>query len=182
MRKLLFVLIPFSAFANAGMPMIAVFSPIYLIGLLPIILIEGFYYKYRLSSKDYRFLKFSLWSNLLSTFIGVPLTWLILLGIQLITGGGSGLGVSNLYTKIIAVTVHGAWLVPYRGQLGWMLPFAAVFLWILFFFASYVTEYFFAKKYFENNLPQNFKRLVLEGNAISYFLVAIVAVVILKLT
>ena len=56
---------------------------------------------------------------------GVPLAWLVMLVLGLITTGGSALGLNSPVKKLVAVTLQAAWLIPYEENLFWMIPCAA---------------------------------------------------------
>jgi hypothetical protein len=137
----LIFLAPSAAFANVGVPMIGVTLVGMVFALAPIIIIE----KYVLAS----WLGLSLWhstwvmfsANLVSTLIGIPVTWFLLLLAQISTWDGVPLGIETISKKFLAVTWQAPWLVPYDDDLHWMIPAAALVLLVPFFFASWLVEY-----------------------------------------
>jgi hypothetical protein len=121
--------------ADAGVPMLFVVEPVLVLALIPIVLIEACFYRWLLRVDFRRAVLGSLWANLLSTLVGVPLTWVALVVLELITGGGTTHGVG-----IQAVTWQAPWLIPYETHLHWMIPAAAMVLNLPFFLASVFIE------------------------------------------
>ncbi len=137
----LIFLAPSAAFANVGVPMIGVTLVGMVFALAPIIIIE----KYVLASWRGLSLWHSTWvvfsANLVSTLIGLPVTWFLLLLAQILTWDGVPLGIETISKKFLAVTWQAPWLVPYDEDLHWMIPAAALVLLVPFFFVSWWVEY-----------------------------------------
>jgi hypothetical protein len=126
---------------DMGVPMI--FPTMYLMiaALLPIVFLEGYVLAQKLGIE---FRKTMLWTslaNLISTIIGIPVTWFGLFLVQLITGGDSTYQVGPLLDRLLSVTVQAPWLLPIDRDESWMLVAAELFLLIPFFFASWAIEY-----------------------------------------
>lgn len=121
--------------ANAGLPMLLLFGPLLLLALLPIVLIETGLYRWRLGVDWGKAALGSTVANLISTIFGVPLTWVALVVLQMLTGGGGAHGVG-----IHAVTWQAPWLIPYEEDLYWMVPAAGMFLCLPFLVASVLIE------------------------------------------
>ena len=68
--------------ADAGVPMIFLTFPLMIILLVPIILTESFLYKRWLGLSSHDAMRSSIISNLVSTIIGVPVAWAIMLGVE----------------------------------------------------------------------------------------------------
>ncbi|HXG58787.1 MAG TPA: hypothetical protein VNL91_07170 [Thermoanaerobaculia bacterium] len=121
--------------------MIFVTMPMMVSALVPVIAIEALILTRRLRSPFWATTACASLSNLLSTLIGIPLTWSLLAGIQLLTGGGRAYDALNtLRGRLLAVTWQAPWLIPYESELHWMIPFAILVLLVPFFFASYAIE------------------------------------------
>jgi len=75
----LMVALALPAKADVGVPMLAVTWPGMLLALIPIVLLEAWVLNRRLRLSARRSLKFSIWANLASTVVGVPVTWGVLL-------------------------------------------------------------------------------------------------------
>ncbi len=162
------LIIPDVVFANAGVPMIFLTMPAFAISIIPIIVIEAFYLSKKLDLSGKIAGKTATISNLVSTIVGVPLTWLFLVAVQMFTGGGSAYGINTLLGKAISVTWQAAWLIPYESELYWMVPLAGTFLLIPFFFVSWWSEYFISKKLLKDLNKRMIKKYVRNANLISY--------------
>ncbi|WP_304637006.1 MULTISPECIES: hypothetical protein [Pseudoalteromonas] len=171
---LLLAIISFGASANAGLPMIIFAVPVYSISLLPIIAIEAIYLQKSLDLTKGLSVKTAFVSNLVSTIVGVPLTWVILVLIQVLTGGGGVYGVDTFVGKMLAVTWQAPWLIPYESDLHWMILFAGLFLLIPFYFVSWWSEFLVSKKMLaDTGLSKNdIKIKVRNANLITYSLLA----------
>lgn len=138
-------IIPVPLFADAGAPMIAFTWPAMLALLIPIIVTEGFLCKKWLGLSTWEAMKSNACSNLLSTIVGIPFAWAVMLLVQF---GASGLAskssaIQNWHSplaEVVMIVVGAAWIGPADGAV-WMIPAATMALLIPFFFASYGIEY-----------------------------------------
>ncbi len=168
----LVLLFPGMVYANAGVPMLYLAMPAFLFSLVPIIGIETVYISKGLELSLGQSLKTVSISNLVSTIIGIPLTWCLLAAIQMISGGGGAYGIDSVVGKILAVTWQAPWLMPYENDMNWMIPLAGLILLVPFFFASWWSEFFVTKK-MNCSLPlQKVKRKVRNANLVTYTLLA----------
>ena len=158
---------------NMGVPMIFSSLPMMIIALLPIIFLEAFSFYSALELNFWRALKIETVANLTSTFIGIPIAWLLLVGIQLITGGGSAYGINTLPKQFLAVTWQSPWLMPYQNNLRWMIPVARIVLLIPFFFASWFCEYLVIKYLFDDINSNGLSYTVRDANLLSYGLLGL---------
>jgi len=147
-RSLLLMLagIALPAHADVGVPMLAVMWPPAWLLLLAIVPAEG-YFARRILSLDWRSaLGLSLRANLVSTLVGIPLTWFVLLLVEFGTGYAVYLlkvdeaSVPSAVQRAVAITVLAPWLGPGDGLSAWIVPAAAAYLCIPFFFASVLIE------------------------------------------
>jgi hypothetical protein len=170
---------PGLAQANAGVPMIFLVMPAMALSIIPIIIIEAIYLskKLGLSGKDSA--KTVTISNLASTIVGIPVTWILLVVIQMITGGGSAYGLNTALTKVLAVTWQAPWLIPYESDLHWMIPVSGLVLLIPFFFVSWWSEYFVSKKLIKDIEAQTIKIAVRNANLITYGLLTLWPIIML---
>jgi hypothetical protein len=169
----LVLLFPGMAYANAGVPMLYLAMPAFLFSLVPIIAIETVYISKGLELSIGQSLKTVSISNLVSTLIGIPLTWCLLAAIQMISGGGGAYGIDSVVGKILAVTWQAPWLIPYENDMNWMIPFAGLVLLVPFFFASWWSEYFVSKKLHSSLPSRKIKNKVRNANLITYTLLAL---------
>ncbi len=164
--------IPCKASANAGVPMIALFVPAFGISLIPIIIIEAVYIAKKLKLAATHAAKTVVSANLVSTLVGVPLTWGVLFGFELFTGG-KPFNIDTAGGKILSVTLQAPWLPPYDKHLRWMVPSAGLFLLIPFFLVSWWSEYLVSKNMIKECPAKEIKSAVRNANIVTYFLMAL---------
>lgn len=140
---LIVLLFPLPANANAGLPMIIIFWPLLCLLFIPIIFIEYGVMKRRthaLSPSPPLFWPLVV-ANLFSALIGIPLTWVVLVALEI---GGAllfsqwGLDLNNVGSYIWPLTAP--WLYPNTLQHQWMIVAALLILLIPFYFISAWTE------------------------------------------
>ena len=171
---MLLLLLPTKASADIGVPMIFITVPGMLVGLIPIILIECFVMSKQLAITLKSSLKASLWGNVVSTVIGIPITWVALVVIQICTGGGQAYGLNSPLTKFLAVTWQAPWLIPYDPDTNWMVPAATLYLLIPFFFVSWWIEYRVEKRLLKEIDPTKLSIAVRNANLVSYSLLFLI--------
>jgi len=154
--------------ADIGLPMLFVTMPTLLIALVPIIFLEALVAWPYLKLPIDRLLKASGLANLFSTLIGIPVTWSLLVVLQMVTGGGGAYGLATPLARVLAVTWQAPWLVTYGGELEWMIPAATLFLLIPFFFVSWWVEFLLMKRILNDVEINLLKRTVGRMNFISY--------------
>jgi hypothetical protein len=136
----LLLCIPSVASANAGVPMIFLAMPALGLSIIPIIIIEAIFLSKKLELPISGAFKTTIISNLVSTIVGIPLTWLLLVLIQVLAGGGGAFGLDTTLGKVLSVTLQAAWLIPYESDLHWMIPVAGLILLFPFFFCILVVR------------------------------------------
>lgn len=167
---------PAVAFANVGVPMIGIIYPGMGILLVPVVVLEVVVLRRRLSQPLRRTTLTVTVSNLVSTVVGIPLTWIALFGLQAVTGGGTtGPSFETLAGKVLAVTWQAPWMMPYESDLYWMIPVAALVLLVPFFFASWLIEYSVSRLFMRDIEHGSLRNAVLVANLVSYALLAAVA-------
>ena len=145
-----------------------------LIALLPIILIESLVITREMTLSIRETIIPCSIANAVSTIAGFPLAWGLLLGLELLTTGGScGPGFETLTSSIITVVLESAWLCPWEGQLHWMIPVAFINCLMVAFFVSVLTEYLVMKKMFAGREPSALKKVAYKANIVSYSLLVI---------
>lgn len=164
--------IPGVASANAGVPMIFLAMPALGLSIIPIIIIEAMFLSKKLELTTSSAFKTTTISNLVSTIVGIPLTWLLLVLIQMMAGGGGAFGLDTTLGKVLSVTLQAAWLIPYESDLHWMIPVAGLVLLVPFFFVSWWSEYFVSRKMLQEQPAQRVKIAVRNANIITYALLA----------
>lgn len=171
---------PSVALANAGVPMIFLSFPVMLFALIPIILIEARVLKKILEITYKKAIVPSGVVNLVTTIIGFPLSWGLLLGLELLTTSGScGPGFSNIGTSIVTVIIESAWICPWENYLYWLIPVAFIISLIVAFFVSVLVEYLILKKIFKDFDKQKIKKGVWIANFVSYSFLVILSLIYL---
>lgn len=137
--------------ADAGIPMIGVVWVVGWLALLPVIAIESLVALRGLGLPFRRSLVVTAAANAVSTLVGIPLTWIALVFVEWITGGGRFLPLDTSFQRFIAVFRSAAWLPPYEGELGWMIPLAAIMLCVPFYLVSVVIEFAVVRRMVTNS-------------------------------
>ena len=141
---------------DMGLPMIIPSMFIMLLALIPVIFIEGYFITKLLKINGPAGYQASLFSNLMSTLVGIPITWFVLVLLQLMTGGGSAYGFSTVWEKLIAFTWQAPWLIPYENQeSAWVVYAAMIILLIPYCLASWYIEYLVSRSFLANRLPNS---------------------------
>lgn len=164
------LLFPGQAQANAGVPMIFLTLPGMALALVPVIFLEMCVLGKCLGLTQRVAFKVSAWSNILTTFVGVPLTWAILTVLEGVTGGGRAYGIDTPAKKLLAVTWQAPWLIPYEADhnLYWMVPAAMMWLLVPTFFMSWWLEYLAAARMLRDADRTRLKSAMFKANLLSY--------------
>jgi hypothetical protein len=161
--------------ANMGVPMLFIQMPAMLFALAPVICIEAIFARSRLSlSRREAFTAVTV-ANLLSTIIGFPIAWVLLV-----------VGQVNLETTFrrLPAHFHGdlesplwrtyemlttfAWLNPDETNLYWMIPIASALLLIPSYFASVWLERPVCRSLWKHIAPAAVSSVVTRANQLSY--------------
>lgn len=131
------------ASANIGLPMLAAVWPVSWLLLGPIAAIEAALARRLLELETRRAWRVSIAANAVSTFVGLPLTWVLLVVIEMLTTGGRALGLDTPLALFQSVVLQAPWLIPYPEEvLPWMQLAAALVLCVPFCFMSVFVERF----------------------------------------
>jgi hypothetical protein len=171
--------------ANVGIPMIFVQWPLMLVALIPVILIETLLIRLWLPlSTDEAFTGIAQ-ANALSTAIGVPLAWGIMLVVEFIMGLLLASSVDYLDWKsdsplfqLVFFIFSAAWPLPTTETAARrLLPIAAALLLIPCFYASVWVEYRSCLRSWARYDPVLVRRAVYRANLGSYALLFVLACV-----
>jgi len=178
----LFVLFPSCAFADVGVPLIAVTFPSMILALIPIVILESLVLARVLGYRFPRMIVPTLIANLASTLIGIPFAWLVQLIIGLCIHGFVNVPSTSFWGKVFSVTVEAAWLTPYEDKLYWMIPTACIFSMIPAFFLSVLIEYGVIIKLYDETTfltteRDELKRGVTSANVASYGLLFLASII-----
>jgi len=166
----LFVGFPSIASANAGLPMLLLVWPGFLVLLVPIVLLEAAYGRrfFPLGWKDS--LGVSALANVVSTIAGIPLTWVVLLLLEMAVGIPLGFVVSQPgpIGSAVYFIVSSPWLLPDETHIYWQLPLASAILCVPFFFASVFIESRVARRILPDGFKDQSTRWAWRANLLSY--------------
>jgi len=117
--------------------MLALAWPAFWIALIPVILIEGLICVRELGLGWKRALEVSAAANLMSTFVGIPVAWILLVGIEILVGlSANALAVERAWSYALFPLML-AWLNPtdnvwiiYAAFALLAIPFCVVSIWI----------------------------------------------------
>ncbi len=166
-----FFLIPATpAYANVGVPMVFITLPYMIVSLIPVILIEAYIVLKILGLPYLRSCKIMTISNLVSTLIGIPITWIILVLLEIFTVGDGALGLGEPATRLMAVTWQAPWLIPYESNLYWMIPSATLTLLVPFFLASWSIEYHVSKMLLRKTDKRILNSVIFKANLTTYII------------
>lgn len=141
-----------------------------LIALVPVIAVEAYVLFAKIGTSAWASVGVAGAANLVSTVIGIPITWLALVILEEILVGSHDFDLRTMRGKILAVTVQAPWLPPYERELGWMIPTALIILLVPFFFASWTIEYHIEDWLLSSIPSETIDGAVFLGNLVSYLL------------
>ncbi len=123
-------------------------------------------------------------ANLVSTLLGIPVTWFLLALLQIASVFVLGTITSGIIpsTDLFALTLGAPWVYPGHDNEKWIVLGAMLFLLIPYGLASWAIEYMvvkamFARKQGVNDSLKQIKFAVGKANLISYCLLAIFVIV-----
>lgn len=164
--------------ANAGVPMIFITLPPMVVLIIPVILIEFLIARKTVTNATQQKRWIGITSaNLVSTFIGWPVAWIVLVLLQMITGGGGAHGLNSPIGVILSVTQQAPWLIPYESDLYWMIPLAMFVLLIPFFFASVFSERLILRLIWKDVSREEITRFSWVGHLYSYAFLFLVVLI-----
>jgi len=158
-----------NAYCDMGVPIIFITLPAMVLAFIPICLVEAFVYKKSLGVHYRIALKPSFISNLVSTIIGLPVSWLLLF----IIGIGSSPVLPVLKNKFLHAIFRriseSAWKSAWIGGQDPQEFFSAVTICLLAsYFASVFIEYQIVKKLFKAIDKNEIKRSTWKANWVTY--------------
>lgn len=180
---LLLAIFPSVAFANAGLPMLAILWPLSLPAFLPVVFIESYLINKYLSLGYRNSLNLVTKANIFSTAIGIPIAWIACFAIEMLlmivlvkvvgTKSYPPSVISSFpepFNTITAVLLTFPWLGPWREGGHWIIPFATSLMLVPCFFISYWSEYWFIQKKLPNENKTKLLAAVKKANLCTYAL------------
>jgi hypothetical protein len=161
--------------ANMGVPMLFIQMPAMFFALVPVIVIEALFVRSRLALPRREAFATVTAANLLSTIVGIPIAWFIMVVSQL--------SLETTFRRL-ATHFHGdlhsplwrtyemlttfAWLDPDEANLYWMVPIASALLLIPSYFASVWLERPVCRSSWRHIAPATVSAVVTRANRLSY--------------
>lgn len=160
------------AWANMGLPMLAAVWPAAYLLLVPIIILEAAVAQNVIHVSFGSAIQIAAVGNVVSTVLGMPVCWLILVVVQVVTNNCGAYGLNTLRGRILSVTLQSPWILPYRGEEYWMVPAAELTLCIPFCLMSVWSEYLSVCLFLRNQVPlKELLRWAWTANLISYSII-----------
>ena len=145
-----------------------------LVALLPIIALETFLARRWIQLERPRIFKGVAMANVVSTLVGVPLAWGVMLGLELATTDGSAYVLDSPSAIIKTAVLGAAWLPPPdMGDPAWIFPLASLVLLVPAFFLSVLLERFVLVRKWKTVPKAQITKTVWKINIASY--IALVA-------
>jgi hypothetical protein len=154
--------------ANIGLPMVAVYLPAAWLALVPIIFIESAYGRWRYKLPFGRALTAESVANCLSTLIGIPVTWLVLVLTEFVALEWGGRVIPKSLLPILTPVLGAAWLAPTADEGRWIIAGAVAVLTVLFYLMSVASEGFVVRRFFRESPNSTIRTWMLQANAITY--------------
>jgi hypothetical protein len=158
------------AYADAGVPMLVLVWPGLGLLLIPIIIAEAGVARYQLGLGWRSALAMSARANLVSTAVGVPITWALMLGLEFAVFaplGASGWNPPAMFEHLFVPTLGAAWL-PGEGIPMWYLPAAAAVLCVPFYAVSVWIEARVVRARLASELRQQAHAWSRDANRLTY--------------
>ena len=165
---LVFGAYPAAVLANAGLPMLGIVWPMAWLLLIPVIFIEAVVCAKQLNISTYRALRATTLGNIASTAIGIPLTWVALVAIQMVIALSLhkvDVSPSSSPLRYALLPISSAWI---GGYLGKEIYFAFLFLCIPFCVVSIWIENKIFRKIDRDLDPSKVRVSVIRANIMTY--------------
>jgi hypothetical protein len=167
--------------ADAGVPMLMLEWPVLLIVLVPVIVVEAFLYSRWLRIPMRSAFVGSAKANGLSTLVGVPLAWIVMLALEIMVMVPTamlthGEGPKSPLWELVGFLVGIAWLGPPERKLFWMVPLAAALLLVPTFIVSVLIERRVCRASWPDAEEGPLRRAVWRANLVSYGMLFVVAI------
>ena len=175
--SLLFLLVPCLAHANVGVPMLALAWPAQCLALIPIVLLECELLRRPLKLPFRQMLWPITKANLISTLVGVPVAWLVMLTpLMVVSFGFSLLPTSSTipsFVEYLLLPFTAAWIT---GTSSWQIYFAFVVLTVPFCIVSIFLEEGVLRKLLSDRDHSTIHSLTVRANVWSYALLSVLAI------
>ncbi len=167
---------------NMGLPMIIPSIVLMVVALFPIVFIEAYVVKTMLALSFRKALLSVAIANLVSTFIGIPITWFLLMLLEFASVTSLGAFTDqNIWTSLFSVTLGAPWVYPGHNEEKWIILGAMLFLLLPYAIMSWFIEYLVIRKVQREQIKassQALKHSVGIANLVSYCLLAVFVIAV----
>lgn len=167
---------------NVGLPMIIPSIVLMVVALLPIVFIEAYVVRTMLALSFRKAVLPVAIANLVSTLIGIPITWFLLMLLEFASVTSLGAFTDqNIWTSLFSVTLGAPWVYPGHNDEKWIILGAMLFLLLPYAIMSWFVEYFVIRKVPRELIEassQALKRSVGIANLVSYCLLAVFVIAV----
>lgn len=175
-RLLILVLLAFPtvAFANAGLPMLAIVWPMSVPAFIPVVAVESWVVRRALNVSWRVAITQMVKGNVFSTLVGIPLAWVasvavgFFLALLVMNATDSKSYPPQGVGEVGRIILSAPWLGPFREGGHWIVPLAMIVLLVPFFFASFWTETWYVSRNLCPAAPKRARRAIWKANAYSY--------------
>lgn len=170
---LAFLALPMGAYANAGLPMLAIVWPMSVPAFIPVVAIESWVVRRELNVSWRVAITEMLKGNIVSTLVGIPLAWGASVAIEfllayLAMAAGAESYPPHVVGEVGRIVLSAPWLGPFEKGGHWIIPLAMIVLLVPFFFASFWTEAWYVSQNLCPETPAKARPALWKANAYSY--------------
>lgn len=163
------------ASADVGLPMLAAIWPQAMLLFIPVVVVEAVVGSRIWRLRARRVVFGVLLANMISTLVGLPITWFGYLFFITLPARPTIPGRTLTLRDIL---VNSAWISPAANEATWIVPASALVLSVPFFFASVLIEGFVVRCFKDIRCTSASWRWAWIANGISYGLIALGLIVL----
>jgi hypothetical protein len=161
--------------ANFGLPLLLFQLPAMLMALVPIIYLEVWAVRSRLNLSRRHTFGAVTTANLVSTLIGIPVAWFILMVLQQMSGPGMKSFIKYFHNDqnsplwaAFSLLTGFTWISPRPENRYWMVPIAAALMLLPSYLASVWLERPICRRWWSHLDPALVSQAVTHANRLSY--------------
>lgn len=166
--------------ANAGVPMLFWQLPVAVAALVPVIVIESLLAWPILRTRFVDVVVKVAGANTISTLVGIPLTWIGLVIVNIATTGGTAHEFHTPLAAFKSIVLQASWLIPYDNIMHWLIPAATLVLLVPYFFVSVFVERWWLRRRLADVPVARIAFAAWIGNLVTYSMFAVYTVLWLR--
>lgn len=148
--------------------MVAIHIPWAVLLFVPIVVLEGLVLSARLQAPLRTVLLPTTWANALSSLVGIPLTWGLLVVVEMVTAGASMYRLDTPSGRFQSAVMQAPWLLPHHDDFHWLIPTATLVLLPFYFLASVLLERMVLARTLSSTIRGRISAAAWLANAASY--------------